>query len=125
MAVLIFPVFPELPVRTEYGCDTVGNPGCQNGLKKGAGSSAPMTDRRWRLRPRRAVSLPRKGYDTGRNESRQEVAGKMNKSVYNVRVVRCAEQPKEEFVCRLYSHDNWYRKMGQISWVLMILKNEQ
>ncbi len=46
MAVLIFPDFPELPVRTEYGCDTVGNLSRQNGLKKWVGSSAPMTGQR-------------------------------------------------------------------------------
>ena len=56
MGVLIFPVFPEPPARTEYGCDMAGNLSRQNGLKKGAGSSAPMTGQRWRLRPRRAVS---------------------------------------------------------------------
>ena len=56
MGALSFPVFPECPARTEYGCDMAGNLSRQNGLKKGAGSSAPMTGQRWRLRPRRAVS---------------------------------------------------------------------
>jgi|GEM_PF-4599086 len=46
MAVLIFPVFPELSARIEYGGGMVGNPGRQNGLKKEVGSSAPMTGRR-------------------------------------------------------------------------------
>jgi len=33
MAVLIFPVFPELSARTEYGCDMVRNLSRQNGPK--------------------------------------------------------------------------------------------
>jgi len=49
MAVLIFPVFPELSARTEYGCDMAGNPGRQNRPKKGVGSSAPMTGRQYGL----------------------------------------------------------------------------
>jgi len=39
MAVLIFPVFPELPAKTEYGCDTVGSLSRQNGLKTGVQSA--------------------------------------------------------------------------------------
>ncbi|MBP8699894.1 MAG: hypothetical protein KBH82_12775 [Syntrophorhabdaceae bacterium] len=46
MAVLIFPVFPELSARTEYGGGMVRNLSRQNGLKTGIGSSAPMTG--WR-----------------------------------------------------------------------------
>ena len=42
MGVLIFPVFPELSARTEYGCDMVGNLSRQNGPKKGVGSAAAM-----------------------------------------------------------------------------------
>ena len=38
MAVLIFPVFPELSARTEYGCGMAGNPNLQNGPKTGVQS---------------------------------------------------------------------------------------
>jgi hypothetical protein len=42
MAVLIFPVFPELSARTEYGCGMAGNPGRQNGPKTSCSQHSRM-----------------------------------------------------------------------------------
>ena len=44
MGVLIFPVFPEPPARTEYRYEKVGSPNLQNGPKTGVQSESLIVE---------------------------------------------------------------------------------